>query len=32
VKADNGAAIACYRALGFENVAPYGEFTIARKA
>jgi ribosomal protein S18 acetylase RimI-like enzyme len=32
VKADNDAAIACYQGLGFENVAPYGEFTIARKA
>jgi predicted GNAT family acetyltransferase len=32
VKADNAAAIACYRGLGFEIVAPYGEFTIEGKA
>lgn len=28
VKEDNGAAIACYRGLGFEQVAEYGEFTV----
>ncbi len=32
VKADNNAAITCYRGLGFEIVAPYGEFTIESKA
>ncbi|OHB67113.1 MAG: hypothetical protein A2Y76_15680 [Planctomycetes bacterium RBG_13_60_9] len=31
VKADNARAIACYRKLGFEIVAPYGEFTIAAR-
>lgn len=31
VQADSGAAMACYRKLGFETVAPYGEFTVERK-
>jgi len=28
VKADNRSAIACYRKLGFERVADYGEYTV----
>ncbi len=31
VKADNAAAISCYRKLGFEKVATYGEFMVRRK-
>ncbi|UCD49705.1 MAG: GNAT family N-acetyltransferase [Phycisphaerales bacterium] len=31
VKVDNKAAIACYGKLGFEVVAPYGEFNITRR-
>jgi predicted GNAT family acetyltransferase len=31
VKSDNAPALACYTRLGFEIVAPYGEFTIERK-
>jgi ribosomal protein S18 acetylase RimI-like enzyme len=31
VKADNAAAIACYRRLGFEAVASYGEYTFELK-
>jgi GNAT superfamily N-acetyltransferase len=31
VKADNDAAIACYTGLGFEIIAPYGEFTLTAK-
>ena len=30
VKVDNIAAFACYKRLGFEIVAPYGEFNLAR--
>ena len=30
VKADNGAAISCYKKLGFEPVASYGEFMVRR--
>lgn len=32
VKANNEAAIPCYAGLGFEIVAPYGEFTITKRA
>ncbi|MCL5278895.1 MAG: GNAT family N-acetyltransferase [Planctomycetes bacterium] len=31
VQAGNHAAMACYSKLGFEIVAPYGEFTIAQE-
>ncbi|MBD3277643.1 MAG: GNAT family N-acetyltransferase [Candidatus Aegiribacteria sp.] len=31
VKADNRAAVVCYRKLGFEPVADYGEFMFERK-
>jgi GNAT superfamily N-acetyltransferase len=31
VKADNAAALSCYRKLGFERVAEYGEYTLERK-
>lgn len=32
VRAENGAAIACYRRLGFEEVASYGEYRLTLKA
>jgi predicted GNAT family acetyltransferase len=31
VKADNRIAIVCYRKLGFEIIAPYGEFILEAK-
>jgi GNAT superfamily N-acetyltransferase len=31
VKADNHAAISCYKKLGFETVATYGEYMVKRK-
>ena len=31
VKADNEVAVACYTGLGFEIIAPYGEFTITKR-
>jgi len=31
VKTDNAAAITCYRALGFDTVASYAEFTIEKQ-
>jgi len=31
VKADNSPALSCYRKLGFEIIATYGEFTLERK-
>lgn len=31
VKADNEVAMRCYQRLGFEIIAPYGEFNIERK-
>jgi len=31
VRADNAAAIACYRKLGFETVGSYGEYTVDRQ-
>jgi predicted GNAT family acetyltransferase len=30
VKADNLSAISCYRRLGFEPIASFGEFTIEK--
>jgi ribosomal protein S18 acetylase RimI-like enzyme len=32
VRADNEAAIRCYKTLGFEWAADYGEYTLTRKA
>jgi predicted GNAT family acetyltransferase len=31
VRADNGPAISCYKGLGFQVVASYGEFTVQRQ-
>ena len=31
VRADNASALACYRELGFETVASYGEFLVTAK-
>ena len=31
VKADNDAAISCYKRLGFETVASYGEYMVQRR-
>jgi predicted GNAT family acetyltransferase len=31
VKADNLPAIACYRRLGFETIASYGEFMVRQR-
>lgn len=31
VKADNNAAISCYKKLGFETIASYNEYTFERK-
>jgi len=31
VHAENAAAIACYRGLGFEAVARYGEFVVTKR-
>lgn len=31
VKADNDAAISCYKSLGFEAVASYGEYMVKKK-
>jgi predicted GNAT family acetyltransferase len=31
VKADNDTAISCYKRLGFEVVASYGEYMVERK-
>jgi RimJ/RimL family protein N-acetyltransferase len=32
VKADNSAAISCYKKMGFQIVASYGEFTVQTKS
>lgn len=31
VRADNASAIACYRSVGFEEIAPYEEATLTRR-
>jgi len=31
VKADNTAAIACYKKIGFKSVASFGEFMVQRR-